>query len=295
MWTTVLICGYATSGMFADHTGTNQILGSRVRNSTAHKCISRFFLLCCLILLEASLRADPPSKQSYQIYHKLMKQQNLRFSQRWKFKSRSSGLWRRVVLGYDTNVSEIYAASFFMVKWSGRNMFGVVPEHYVASQDTDQNDTEIPTRMTGRYCRTGFSKKHTLGLWDLFTVFLKHQPPKWNLIHVSDHGETHFADIRYSIRCRPAGGGVSCHTTAVRPALGLAQRHIKMTSGWIRLNTKQTTHPYRLPCTSVVVLHTQVKYSFYKLLLLNLNYTLQVHISVLLTAHNTLRHGGLLG
>jgi hypothetical protein len=36
-------------------------------------------------------------------------------SLRWKFKSWSSGLWRRVVLWWDTNVSQVHAAS--SVKW----------------------------------------------------------------------------------------------------------------------------------------------------------------------------------
>jgi hypothetical protein len=34
------------------------------------------------------------------------------------FKLKSSGLWRRVVLRYDTNVSEDLAASILMVKYS---------------------------------------------------------------------------------------------------------------------------------------------------------------------------------
>jgi hypothetical protein len=42
---------------------------------------------------------------------------DLRFSRRWRFKSRSSGLWRRVVIWYDTNVSEDHAAFTLRVKW----------------------------------------------------------------------------------------------------------------------------------------------------------------------------------
>jgi hypothetical protein len=37
----------------------------------------------------------------------------LRSSWRWRFKSRSSGLWRRVVL-YNTSVFEVHAAFIFM-------------------------------------------------------------------------------------------------------------------------------------------------------------------------------------
>jgi hypothetical protein len=37
----------------------------------------------------------------------------LRLSRRWYFKSKSSGLWHRVLLWEDTNVSEAHAASIF--------------------------------------------------------------------------------------------------------------------------------------------------------------------------------------
>jgi hypothetical protein len=40
----------------------------------------------------------------------------LRLSRRWCFKSRSSDLWRRVMLWYYTNVSEDHAVSIFRVK-----------------------------------------------------------------------------------------------------------------------------------------------------------------------------------
>jgi len=55
-------------------------------------------------------------------------------------KSMSSGLWRRAVLLWDTNVSEDHDASIFMVKcpedrgsmvlWN----VGIPPQHYTASQ-----------------------------------------------------------------------------------------------------------------------------------------------------------------
>jgi len=41
--------------------------------------------------------------------------QNSKLSRRWRFKSLSSGLWRRVVLC--TNISDDLAASIFRVKW----------------------------------------------------------------------------------------------------------------------------------------------------------------------------------
>jgi hypothetical protein len=44
----------------------------------------------------------------------------LRFSRRSCFKSRSAGLWCRVVLWQDTNVSKVRVASIFRVKWRRR-------------------------------------------------------------------------------------------------------------------------------------------------------------------------------
>jgi len=41
----------------------------------------------------------------------------LRFSRRWRFKLRSSELWRRIMLWYGTNVSEDRAVCIFMVKF----------------------------------------------------------------------------------------------------------------------------------------------------------------------------------
>jgi len=42
---------------------------------------------------------------------------DLRFSQQWRFKSRSSGLWHSVVLWQDINVSEVHAASYHNTTW----------------------------------------------------------------------------------------------------------------------------------------------------------------------------------
>jgi hypothetical protein len=57
------------------------------------------------------------------IYSKYLQSllQNLRFSRRWRFNSRSSGLWRRVVLWQETDVSEELTTSVFR----GHN-----PEHF---------------------------------------------------------------------------------------------------------------------------------------------------------------------
>jgi len=46
---------------------------------------------------------------------------DLRFSRRWRFKSRSSGLWGHVVMWW---------------KWrqQGPPIFGILPQHYTASQ-----------------------------------------------------------------------------------------------------------------------------------------------------------------
>jgi hypothetical protein len=52
-------------------------------------------------------------------------------------KSRFSGLWRRVVLWWDTNVSEDLVASIFRAKWLAENegimdlwRVGILPQHY---------------------------------------------------------------------------------------------------------------------------------------------------------------------
>jgi len=45
---------------------------------------------------------------------------DFRLSRPWRFKSKSSGLWRRVLLWEDTNVSEDHAASIFK-----KQLFGV--------------------------------------------------------------------------------------------------------------------------------------------------------------------------
>jgi len=54
------------------------------------------------------------------------------------FKSRCSGLWRRVVLWYDTGFSEVYAASIFRMNEDGsskdlRNV-GILAQHCTAPQ-----------------------------------------------------------------------------------------------------------------------------------------------------------------
>jgi len=58
---------------------------------------------------------------------------DMRLSRRWRFKSRSSGLWRRVVLWYDTNVSKVHAASmnFFMAVMFQIELFWVVTPYNV--------------------------------------------------------------------------------------------------------------------------------------------------------------------
>jgi len=38
--------------------------------------------------------------------------QEMKFSRRWRFKTRSSGLWSRVVMWWDINVSEAMEAVF---------------------------------------------------------------------------------------------------------------------------------------------------------------------------------------
>jgi hypothetical protein len=60
------------------------------------------------------------------------------------FKSRSAGLWRRVVLWCDTNVSEVHAASIFRVKWKRKLFFIVykIVRNYRAnftSEDVNEN------------------------------------------------------------------------------------------------------------------------------------------------------------
>jgi hypothetical protein len=47
---------------------------------------------------------------------------------RWCLKSRSSGLWRRVVLWQDTNFSEVRTSPW---RW---RQHGILPQHYMASQ-----------------------------------------------------------------------------------------------------------------------------------------------------------------
>jgi len=49
--------------------------------------------------------------------HGRLDMRHLRFSWWWRFKSRSSGLRRRVVSWYDTNVAGVLAAFIFRVKW----------------------------------------------------------------------------------------------------------------------------------------------------------------------------------
>jgi len=41
---------------------------------------------------------------------------DLRLLWRWRFSSRTSGLWRHVVLWYDTYVSEVHVASIMRLK-----------------------------------------------------------------------------------------------------------------------------------------------------------------------------------
>jgi hypothetical protein len=65
---------------------------------------------------------------------------DLKFSQRWKFNSMSSELWRRVVLRYDTNVSEDHTASIVKVKmeaaWSSDLCYSNATLHSVTSEKT---------------------------------------------------------------------------------------------------------------------------------------------------------------
>jgi hypothetical protein len=79
-----------------------------------------------------------------------LKKRILRFSRWWRFKSRFSGLWRPVVLRWDTNVSEDLTASIFRVntgmevfclhlqgEYGGSTVFrnvGIFPQHLTESQ-----------------------------------------------------------------------------------------------------------------------------------------------------------------
>jgi len=63
----------------------------------------------------------------------------LRLSWQWCIKLLSSGLWRHVVLWYDTNVSEVHAASIFTLKMESSldlSNVGIIPQHCILSQHT---------------------------------------------------------------------------------------------------------------------------------------------------------------
>jgi hypothetical protein len=68
----------------------------------------------------------------------------MRFSRRWRFKSWSSGLWRRVVLWQDTDVSEFRAAFFYQGKaGGGRRTSEMFVSYHNTARRHNQEDLDL--------------------------------------------------------------------------------------------------------------------------------------------------------